>query len=152
MVGTKSARLVLFGIMVMLPLLGLRWNVVGNLTSWSVYIQHNPQLEYLVADAKAKGCKTLVSVGGIQSNHTRAVTAVATASGMKGISLTWTRSIVLKLMRRSLDFSETQYSCDRPRKSKHPILSINQRFKPETLITYSIAVGPDWSSALRWDG
>lgn len=42
------------------------------------------QLEYLVADAKAKGCNTLVSVGGVQSNHTRAVTAVAVASGLKG--------------------------------------------------------------------
>ena len=44
------------------------------------------QLEYLVADAKSKGCDTLVSVGGVQSNHTRAVTATATASGMKGMS------------------------------------------------------------------
>ena len=44
------------------------------------------QLEYLVADAKRKGCDTLVSVGGVQSNHTRAVTATATASGMKGMS------------------------------------------------------------------
>ena len=42
------------------------------------------QLEYLVADARAKGCDTLVSVGGVQSNHTRAVTATATACGMKG--------------------------------------------------------------------
>jgi len=42
------------------------------------------QLEYLVADAKAKGCKTLVSVGGVQSNHIRAVTAVTVASGLKG--------------------------------------------------------------------
>ena len=29
------------------------------------------KLEYLVADALAKGCDTLVSIGGIQSNHTR---------------------------------------------------------------------------------
>ncbi|WVR04925.1 1-aminocyclopropane-1-carboxylate deaminase [Kwoniella sp. DSM 27419] len=42
------------------------------------------KLEYLVADAKAKGCDTLVSVGGVQSNHTRAVTATAVASGLKG--------------------------------------------------------------------
>jgi 1-aminocyclopropane-1-carboxylate deaminase len=45
------------------------------------------KLEYLVADAKAKGCDTLVSVGGVQSNHTRAVTAVATASGMKAVTI-----------------------------------------------------------------
>lgn len=45
------------------------------------------KLEYLVADAKAQGCDTLVSVGGVQSNHTRAVTAVATASGMKAVTI-----------------------------------------------------------------
>lgn len=39
-----------------------------------------------MADAKSQGCDTLVSVGGVQSNHTRAVTATATASGMKGES------------------------------------------------------------------
>lgn len=45
------------------------------------------KLEYLVADAKVKGCDTLVSVGGVQSNHTRAVTATATASGLKAVTV-----------------------------------------------------------------
>lgn len=45
------------------------------------------KLEYLVADALAEGCDTLVSVGGVQSNHTRAVTAVATASGLKAVTI-----------------------------------------------------------------
>ncbi|KAL1744155.1 tryptophan synthase beta subunit-like PLP-dependent enzyme [Schizophyllum fasciatum] len=45
------------------------------------------KLEYLVADAKAQGADTLVSVGGVQSNHTRAVTAVATASGLKAVTV-----------------------------------------------------------------
>ena len=31
------------------------------------------KLEYLVADALAQGCDTLVSIGGVQSNHTRQV-------------------------------------------------------------------------------
>jgi 1-aminocyclopropane-1-carboxylate deaminase len=35
------------------------------------------KLEYLVADALAEGCDTLVSIGGVQSNHTRQVAAVA---------------------------------------------------------------------------
>ena len=35
------------------------------------------KLEYLVADALATGCDTLVSIGGVQSNHTRQVAAVA---------------------------------------------------------------------------
>ena len=39
------------------------------------------KLEYLVADALAQGCDTLVSIGGVQSNHTRQVAAVAAVSG-----------------------------------------------------------------------
>jgi 1-aminocyclopropane-1-carboxylate deaminase len=41
------------------------------------------KLEYLVADALAKGCDTLVSIGGVQSNHTRQVAAVAAHVGLK---------------------------------------------------------------------
>jgi len=41
------------------------------------------KLEYLVADALAQGCDTLVSIGGVQSNHTRQVAAVAAVTGMK---------------------------------------------------------------------
>src|SRR3954452_21601096 len=41
------------------------------------------KLEYLVADALAKGGHTLVSIGGVQSNHTRQVAAVAAATGLK---------------------------------------------------------------------
>jgi 1-aminocyclopropane-1-carboxylate deaminase len=41
------------------------------------------KLEYLVADALAQGCDTLVSIGGVQSNHTRQVAAVAAKLGMK---------------------------------------------------------------------
>ncbi|MEA2443735.1 MAG: 1-aminocyclopropane-carboxylate deaminase [Thermoleophilales bacterium] len=41
------------------------------------------KLEYLVADALAQGCDTLVSIGGVQSNHTRQVAAVAAHTGMK---------------------------------------------------------------------
>jgi 1-aminocyclopropane-1-carboxylate deaminase len=41
------------------------------------------KLEYLVPDALAQGCDTLVSIGGIQSNQTRQVAAVAAHLGMK---------------------------------------------------------------------
>jgi len=41
------------------------------------------KLEYLVPEALAQGCDTLVSIGGIQSNHTRQVAAVAAHLGMK---------------------------------------------------------------------
>lgn len=49
------------------------------------------KLEWLVADALAQGCDTLVSIGGVQSNHTRQVTAVAAACGMKSYTVqeTW---------------------------------------------------------------
>jgi 1-aminocyclopropane-1-carboxylate deaminase len=40
------------------------------------------KLEYLVADALASGCDTLVSIGGVQSNHTRQVAAVAAHLGL----------------------------------------------------------------------
>src|SRR5256885_9938108 len=41
------------------------------------------KLEYLVADALAQACDTLVSIGGVQSNHTRQVAAVAAKLGLK---------------------------------------------------------------------
>jgi 1-aminocyclopropane-1-carboxylate deaminase len=40
------------------------------------------KLEYLVADALAQGCGTLVSIGGVQSNHTRQVAAAAARAGL----------------------------------------------------------------------
>ena len=41
------------------------------------------KLEYIVPDAIASGADTLVSIGGVQSNHTRMVAAVAAKVGMK---------------------------------------------------------------------
>lgn len=43
------------------------------------------KLEYLVPDALAQGCDTLVSIGGVQSNHTRQVAAVAAHLGLKAL-------------------------------------------------------------------
>lgn len=43
------------------------------------------KLEYLVADALASGCDTLVSIGGVQSNHTRQVAAVAARLGLGAV-------------------------------------------------------------------
>jgi 1-aminocyclopropane-1-carboxylate deaminase len=43
------------------------------------------KLEYLVADALEQGCDTLVSIGGVQSNHTRQVAAVAARTGLKAV-------------------------------------------------------------------
>lgn len=41
------------------------------------------KLEWLAADALAQGCDTLVSIGNIQSNHTRQVAAVAAVLGLR---------------------------------------------------------------------
>jgi len=51
------------------------------------------KLEWLAADAEAQGCDTLVSIGNIQSNHTRQVAAVAAVLGMRCrlVQEEWTR-------------------------------------------------------------
>ncbi|MET1416038.1 1-aminocyclopropane-1-carboxylate deaminase [Roseibium sp. HPY-6] len=41
------------------------------------------KLEYIIPDAIASGADTLVSIGGVQSNHTRMVAAAAAKIGMK---------------------------------------------------------------------
>ena len=41
------------------------------------------KLEYIIPDAIASNADTLVSIGGVQSNHTRQVAAVAAKIGMK---------------------------------------------------------------------
>ncbi|GAA2279074.1 1-aminocyclopropane-1-carboxylate deaminase [Nonomuraea roseoviolacea subsp. roseoviolacea] len=43
------------------------------------------KLEYLVADALARGADTLVTIGGVQSNHTRQVAAAAAKAGLKAV-------------------------------------------------------------------
>ncbi|GIJ26355.1 aminocyclopropane-1-carboxylate deaminase/D-cysteine desulfhydrase family protein [Micromonospora qiuiae] len=43
------------------------------------------KLEYLLPDALAQGADTLVSIGGVQSNHTRQVAAAAARAGLKAL-------------------------------------------------------------------
>ncbi len=45
------------------------------------------KLEYLVPEAIARGCDTLVTIGGVQSNHTRQVAGVAAHLGMKAVTV-----------------------------------------------------------------
>ena len=45
------------------------------------------KLEYLAAEAIDTDCDTLVSIGGIQSNHTRQVTGVACKLGLKAVTV-----------------------------------------------------------------
>ncbi len=43
------------------------------------------KLEYLIANAKAQGRDTLVTCGGVQSNHTRATAVAAAMTGMRSV-------------------------------------------------------------------
>ena len=43
------------------------------------------KLEYLIPDALAQGADTLVTIGGVQSNHTRQVAAVAARAGLAAV-------------------------------------------------------------------
>ncbi|MFG1941503.1 1-aminocyclopropane-1-carboxylate deaminase [Nonomuraea sp. NPDC048826] len=43
------------------------------------------KLEYLIPDALRQGADTLVTIGGVQSNHTRQVAAVAARLGLKAV-------------------------------------------------------------------
>ncbi len=45
------------------------------------------KLEYLIPEALAQGADTLVTIGGVQSNHTRQVAAVAAKIGLKAVLL-----------------------------------------------------------------
>ena len=75
------------------PLPRLSEHLGGNVEIWAKREDCNSglayggnkvrKLEYLVPDALAKGCDTLVSIGGVQSNHTRQVAAVAAHLGLK---------------------------------------------------------------------
>ena len=75
------------------PLLRLSEHLGGKVDIWAKREDCNSglafggnklrKLEYLVPDAMAQGCDTLVTIGGVQSNHTRQVAAVAAKLGLK---------------------------------------------------------------------
>ena len=48
---------------------------------WEIYFSDNTR--YLVPEALEQGCDTLISIGGVQSNHTRQVAGVAAKLGLK---------------------------------------------------------------------
>ncbi|GAA0340004.1 1-aminocyclopropane-1-carboxylate deaminase [Actinoallomurus spadix] len=83
----------LFGPSPVHPLPRLTEHLGGGVTLWAKREDCNSglafggnktrKLEYLAADALAQGCDTLVSIGGVQSNHTRQVAAVAARLGLK---------------------------------------------------------------------
>jgi len=82
----------LFGPSPLQPLARLSEHLGGKVEIWAKRDDCNSglafggnktrKLEYLAADALAQGCDTLVSIGGVQSNHTRQVAAVAAHLGL----------------------------------------------------------------------
>lgn len=87
----------LFGPSPIHPLRRLSEALGGNVEVWAKREDCNSgiafggnkvrKLEYLAADALAKGCDTLVSIGGVQSNHTRQVTGVARHLGLGAVTV-----------------------------------------------------------------
>ncbi|MHA3963310.1 MAG: 1-aminocyclopropane-1-carboxylate deaminase/D-cysteine desulfhydrase [Candidatus Thorarchaeota archaeon SMTZ1-45] len=63
------------------------WIKRDDLTGISFGGNKTRKLEFVVGDAKTNKCDTLVTVGGIQSNHCRQTAAVAAATGMRCILL-----------------------------------------------------------------
>jgi 1-aminocyclopropane-1-carboxylate deaminase len=93
------------------------------------------KLEWLAADAVAQGCDTLVSIGNIQSNHTRQVAAVAAVLGMRCrlVQEEWTR-------------------WDDPVYGKVGNILLSRLMGAETLLEgegYSTAVKETWERALE---
>jgi len=93
------------------------------------------KLEWLAADALAQGCDTLVSIGNIQSNHTRQVAAVAAVLGMRCrlVQEEWTK-------------------WDDPVYAKVGNILLSRLMGAETLLEgegYSTAVKETWERALE---
>jgi 1-aminocyclopropane-1-carboxylate deaminase len=92
------------------------------------------KLEWLAADAMRQGCDTLVSIGNIQSNHTRQVAAVAAVLGMRCrlVQEEWT-------------------AWDDPTYEKVGNILLSRLMGAETLLEgtgYSTAIKPTWERAL----
>ena len=87
----------LFGPSPIHPLVRLSEALGGNVEIWAKREDCNSgiafggnkvrKLEYLAAEAIDTGCDTLVSIGGIQSNHTRQVTGVARHLGLGAVTV-----------------------------------------------------------------
>ncbi len=93
------------------------------------------KLEYLVPDALAQGCDTLVSIGGIQSNHTRQVAAVAAHLGLKCVLV----------QENWVNYSDAVY--DRVGNIEMSrIMGADVRLDPAG---FDIAIRPSWESALE---
>ena len=87
----------LFGPSPIHPLVRLSEALGGNVEIWAKREDCNSgiafggnkvrKLEYLAAEAIDTGCDTLVSIGGVQSNHTRQVTGVARHLGLGAVTV-----------------------------------------------------------------
>lgn len=108
------------------------------------------KLEFLVGDALSKGADTLVTIGALQSNHTRQTAAAAARSGLHCVLLHsgWTRDagefyretgnlLLSSLMGAELYVDETP----RPIDDQSPLVSITERLIAEGRKVYAIPGG-----------
>lgn len=66
-----------------LPLVGTKLGSLSKLTFEGRKLKLMVVIRYLIPEALAQGCDTLISIGGVQSNHTRQVAGVAAKLGLK---------------------------------------------------------------------
>ncbi len=59
------------------------WIKRDDLTGIELTGNKSRKLEYLIADARSEGADTLVTYGGVQSNHCRATAAIGARAGMR---------------------------------------------------------------------
>jgi D-cysteine desulfhydrase len=84
-------RVVLANLPTPITEVNFRWGAVrlflkrDDLTGCALSGNKIRKLEYLIADAQARNCDTLVTCGGVQSNHTRATAVAATRTGMRSV-------------------------------------------------------------------
>ncbi|NNN08071.1 MAG: 1-aminocyclopropane-1-carboxylate deaminase [Acidimicrobiaceae bacterium] len=92
------------------------------------------KLEYLAAEALAQGCDTLVSIGGVQSNHTRQVAAVAAHLGLKCVLV----------QEHWVDWNEPHYETTGNILLSR-LMGADVRLDPAT---FDIGIRPSWEQAL----
>ncbi len=92
------------------------------------------KLEYLAAEALAQGCDTLVSIGGVQSNHTRQVAAVAAHLGL----------MCVLVQEQWVDWNEPHYET-KGNILLSRLMGADVRLDPAT---FDIGIRPSWKQAL----
>lgn len=106
------------------------------------------KLEFLLADAKAKGADIIMSTGGVQSNFTRQAAAFAAKVGMRSICILlgeepeeYRGNLLLeKLMGAELYFAHAENLDEGARVAAELMDSLTQKFEKEGLTCYPMPI------------